>query len=99
MVLLIKKETKVHLEVFFSNGDWIEDLFLVKKRFFFLIFLIGFRCLVLLESHLISNFLPNFLDHFLVLDGEISRDEIKRAVWNCDFDKFPGPDDFTFEFF
>nr|GEW66941.1 RNA-directed DNA polymerase, eukaryota [Tanacetum cinerariifolium] len=30
------------------------------------------------------------------LESEVSNEEIKRAVWDCDTDKAPGPDGFTF---
>ncbi|GJZ53188.1 hypothetical protein Tco_0608073 [Tanacetum coccineum] len=33
------------------------------------------------------------------LEVPISRDEIRRAVWDCGENKSPGPDGFTFEFF
>ncbi|GJW12826.1 hypothetical protein Tco_1578653 [Tanacetum coccineum] len=33
------------------------------------------------------------------LEAPISKDEIRRAVWDCGENKSPGPDDFTFEFF
>nr|GFD35650.1 RNA-directed DNA polymerase, eukaryota, reverse transcriptase zinc-binding domain protein [Tanacetum cinerariifolium] len=33
------------------------------------------------------------------LERGVSRDEIKRAVWNCGDNKSPGPDGFNFEFF
>ncbi|GKF88919.1 hypothetical protein Tco_0262882 [Tanacetum coccineum] len=33
------------------------------------------------------------------LDINITKDEIRKAVWNCGANKSPGPDGFTFEFF
>ncbi|GJR22729.1 RNA-directed DNA polymerase, eukaryota [Tanacetum coccineum] len=33
------------------------------------------------------------------LDRDVSKDEIKRAVWDCGTDKSPGPDGFTFGFY
>ncbi|GJZ58604.1 hypothetical protein Tco_0614098 [Tanacetum coccineum] len=33
------------------------------------------------------------------LDGWVSREEIRKAVWDCGVNKSPGPDGFTFEFF
>ncbi|GJV33207.1 hypothetical protein Tco_1393607 [Tanacetum coccineum] len=49
----------------------------------------------------------NLADKGVMIDGEwsgeleapISRDEIRRAVWDCGENKSPGPDGFTFEFF
>ncbi|GJR25987.1 RNA-directed DNA polymerase, eukaryota [Tanacetum coccineum] len=39
------------------------------------------------------------LDQQFDLEREVSRDEIKRAVWDCGTDKSPGPDGFTFGFY
>ncbi|GKF81972.1 hypothetical protein Tco_0243628, partial [Tanacetum coccineum] len=33
------------------------------------------------------------------MEGSISHDEIRNAVWSCGDNKSPGPDGFTFEFF
>ncbi|GJW89939.1 RNA-directed DNA polymerase, eukaryota, reverse transcriptase zinc-binding domain protein [Tanacetum coccineum] len=33
------------------------------------------------------------------LEREVSKEEIKRAVWDCGIDKAPGPDGFTFGFY
>ncbi|GKA62361.1 RNA-directed DNA polymerase, eukaryota [Tanacetum coccineum] len=33
------------------------------------------------------------------LDSNITKDEIRKAVWNCGANKSPGPDGFTLEFF
>ncbi|GJW71646.1 RNA-directed DNA polymerase, eukaryota [Tanacetum coccineum] len=33
------------------------------------------------------------------LERNVSKKEIKRAVWDCGFDKSPGPDGFTFGFY
>nr|GFD02548.1 RNA-directed DNA polymerase, eukaryota [Tanacetum cinerariifolium] len=33
------------------------------------------------------------------LERNVSRDEIRLAVWNCGENKSPGPDGYTFEFF
>nr|GEW10378.1 nucleotide-binding alpha-beta plait domain-containing protein [Tanacetum cinerariifolium] len=33
------------------------------------------------------------------LEGEVTNDEIKKAVWDCSTDKAPGPDGFTFGFY
>ncbi|KAL4591374.1 hypothetical protein LXL04_004335 [Taraxacum kok-saghyz] len=35
----------------------------------------------------------------LDLEALVTREEVKRAVWDCGSDKAPGPDGFTFEFF
>nr|GEV35068.1 RNA-directed DNA polymerase, eukaryota, reverse transcriptase zinc-binding domain protein [Tanacetum cinerariifolium] len=33
------------------------------------------------------------------LEGDVSNEEIKKAVWDCGIDKAPGPDGFTFGFY
>nr|GFC82110.1 RNA-directed DNA polymerase, eukaryota, reverse transcriptase zinc-binding domain protein [Tanacetum cinerariifolium] len=33
------------------------------------------------------------------LECDVSKEELKRAVWDCGMDKPPGPDGFTFGFF
>nr|GEV61148.1 RNA-directed DNA polymerase, eukaryota [Tanacetum cinerariifolium] len=38
-------------------------------------------------------------DQVVDLEMEVSRDEIRLAVWNCGDNKSPGPDGYTFEFF
>ncbi|GJR63467.1 RNA-directed DNA polymerase, eukaryota [Tanacetum coccineum] len=38
-----------------------------------------------------------FLSHFK--ERNVSKEEIKRAVWDCGSDKSPGPDGFTFGFY
>ncbi|GKG20376.1 hypothetical protein Tco_0380177, partial [Tanacetum coccineum] len=40
-----------------------------------------------------------FSTNSLHSEAPISRDEIRRAVWDCGENKSPGPDGFTFEFF
>ncbi|GKB41871.1 RNA-directed DNA polymerase, eukaryota [Tanacetum coccineum] len=44
---------------------------------------------------------PNRLsqDQAIYLERNVSRDEIRVAVWNCGDNKSPGPDGYTFEFF
>ena len=43
---------------------------------------------------------PNTLsvEQSLFLESSFSKEEIKRAVWDCGVDRAPGPDGFTFEF-
>ncbi|GKB58696.1 RNA-directed DNA polymerase, eukaryota [Tanacetum coccineum] len=37
--------------------------------------------------------------HMVELELEVSKEEIKRAVWDCGIDKSPGPNGFTFGFY
>ncbi|GJX34701.1 RNA-directed DNA polymerase, eukaryota [Tanacetum coccineum] len=50
-------------------------------------------------SHSDSNAFGIFGSGGVSLDRAVSRDEIRRAVWNCGENKSPGPDGYTFEFF
>ena len=45
--------------------------------------------------------MPNILssDQSKFLERKFTKDEIKRAVWDCGGDRAPGPDGFTFKFF
>nr|GEZ27579.1 RNA-directed DNA polymerase, eukaryota, reverse transcriptase zinc-binding domain protein [Tanacetum cinerariifolium] len=38
-------------------------------------------------------------DQVKEMEYDVTNDEIKRAVWDCGTEKFPGPDGFTFGFF
>nr|GFC53423.1 RNA-directed DNA polymerase, eukaryota, reverse transcriptase zinc-binding domain protein [Tanacetum cinerariifolium] len=38
-------------------------------------------------------------DQQVDLECDVSKEEIKRAVWDCGIDKSPGPDGFTFGFY
>ncbi|GJW92011.1 RNA-directed DNA polymerase, eukaryota [Tanacetum coccineum] len=38
-------------------------------------------------------------DQVVDLDSNVSRDEIRKAVWDCGENKSPGPDGYMFEFF
>ncbi|GJW77793.1 hypothetical protein Tco_0139475, partial [Tanacetum coccineum] len=50
--------------------------------------------------HLNLNFPKTITsDQLTDLECEVSKDEIKREVWDCGTDKSPGPDGFTFGFY
>nr|GFA74019.1 RNA-directed DNA polymerase, eukaryota [Tanacetum cinerariifolium] len=81
------------------DGEWIDDLIRVKSEVY---------------NHFKNRFsapewdrVP-FEGHFTRrlnedqssdLEGDVSNEEIKKSVCDCGFDKSPGPDGFTFEFF
>nr|GEY21713.1 RNA-directed DNA polymerase, eukaryota [Tanacetum cinerariifolium] len=49
--------------------------------------------------HLDMNRLNNLnFDQQADLECEVTKKELKRAVWDCGIDKSPGPDGFTFDF-
>nr|GFB83251.1 RNA-directed DNA polymerase, eukaryota, reverse transcriptase zinc-binding domain protein [Tanacetum cinerariifolium] len=45
--------------------------------------------------------LPNkiYSEQAVDTEREVSKEEVKRAVWDCGIDKAPGPDSFTFGFY
>ncbi|GJU18294.1 RNA-directed DNA polymerase, eukaryota [Tanacetum coccineum] len=45
------------------------------------------------EKHVLTQ------DQVMDMEREVSREEIRSAVWNCGDNKSPGPDGYTFEFF
>ena len=83
----------------FENGNWCTDPVVVKE-----IFTNHFQARFDQPSQ--SRFKINFQfnkrlspDQIVDLDSNISREEIRRAVWSCGENKSPGPDGFSFEFF
>ncbi|GJX87635.1 hypothetical protein Tco_0339649 [Tanacetum coccineum] len=82
-----------------AEGRWIESPVLVKSEF---------------SSHFASHFDKPPLYHLLIdmdfpkklsfgqqtdLENTITRDEFKKEFWDCEMDKSPGPDGFTFGFY
>ncbi|GJY80626.1 RNA-directed DNA polymerase, eukaryota [Tanacetum coccineum] len=94
--ILNKKRSQLAIRGILVDGIWIDSPCLVKSEF-----LSHFkkRFDYPQESHLQLdlNFpnMPNY-DQLADLEREVSKDEIKRAVWDCGTDKSPGPDGFTF---
>ncbi|GJS81135.1 RNA-directed DNA polymerase, eukaryota [Tanacetum coccineum] len=81
------------------NGEWISEPHRVKNEFF---------------THFKKQFSPpqtpricfDFTfptrlssDQVEDLERIVTYDEVKRAVWDCDTNKSPGPDGFSFEFY
>ncbi|GKC98504.1 RNA-directed DNA polymerase, eukaryota, partial [Tanacetum coccineum] len=52
-----------------------------------------------IRSRVKVEFYSHFAKRFSTPDWTLTNVEIKRAVWDCGPDKYPGPDGFTFEFF
>ncbi|GJW48597.1 putative RNA-directed DNA polymerase, eukaryota, reverse transcriptase zinc-binding domain protein [Tanacetum coccineum] len=95
---LKKKRRHLAIKGILKNGEWIKDPNLVKADF-----LDHFRT----RFKLVSGISPLDADMFNPLsssqreslDQNITRGEIKRAVWDCGGDRAPSPDGFTFKFF
>ncbi|GKE28062.1 RNA-directed DNA polymerase, eukaryota, reverse transcriptase zinc-binding domain protein, partial [Tanacetum coccineum] len=52
------------------------------------------------HAHTMDNFdYSSSIIHVRELEGDVSKEELKKAVWDCGTDKSPGPDGFTFGFF
>nr|GFA49058.1 RNA-directed DNA polymerase, eukaryota [Tanacetum cinerariifolium] len=97
--LINKKRSQLSIRGVFVDGDWISNPVLIKDAF---------------KEHFASRFkqpasfrlklnspFPKRLsfDQVTDLECDISRSEIRKAVWECGENKSPGPDGFSFEFF
>ncbi|GJY60989.1 kinase-like domain, phloem protein 2-like protein, partial [Tanacetum coccineum] len=82
-----------------AEGKWIDNPVKVKKEFFEH-FANRFRKPDKSNTSLLADF-PNQISSVQrsYLEGDVTNDEIKKAVWECGTDKAPGPDGFTFGFF
>ncbi|GJX71516.1 RNA-directed DNA polymerase, eukaryota [Tanacetum coccineum] len=97
--ILNKKRNQLNIRGILVDGTWTDDPRLVKQEFL-QHFKKRFDKPVQKRIHIEMNF-PKTLsvDQQADLEMEVSREEIKRAVWNCGSDKSPGPDGFTFGFY
>ncbi|GKC51585.1 RNA-directed DNA polymerase, eukaryota [Tanacetum coccineum] len=97
--MLNKKRSTLSIRGVLVDGVWVDNSKDVKNEFF---------------DHFSKRFckpsdrratlcmeFPNRLnsDQISDLEAEVTKDEIKKAVWECGTDKAPGPDGFTFGFF
>nr|GEU67412.1 RNA-directed DNA polymerase, eukaryota [Tanacetum cinerariifolium] len=96
---LKKKRRQLAIRGILKHGEWIETPDSVKEEFL-VHFRNRFKQPVGLSSTLDSlSFSSLSQVHRDYLELPFSRDEIKRAVWDCSGDPAPGPDGFTFRFF
>jgi len=98
MELLIKKRRQTAIRGLFIDGEWVTDPRRVKDFVDFYGNL--FAKPDWSRPSLLGEF-PRVLDSAKrkLLEEMVSKEEIKKAVWDCGSDKSPGPDGFTFEFF
>ncbi|GJZ84117.1 RNA-directed DNA polymerase, eukaryota [Tanacetum coccineum] len=97
--ILNKKRSQLTICGILVEGSWIDSPNIVKNEFL---------------SHFKNRFdkpqqrrtqinmtFPHMItaDQKPDLECDVSREEIKRAVWDCGIDKSPGPDGFTFGFY
>nr|GFA40479.1 RNA-directed DNA polymerase, eukaryota [Tanacetum cinerariifolium] len=97
--MINRKRANLAVKGVMIEGEWVDDPSKVKDEFrdYF-----AYRFCDPGIRHGVINFnFPNRLniDQSGELEAPISRDEIRRAVWDCGENKSPGPDGFTFEFF
>nr|GEV39388.1 putative RNA-directed DNA polymerase, eukaryota, reverse transcriptase zinc-binding domain protein [Tanacetum cinerariifolium] len=97
--IINKKRENLAIRGMMINGEWVIDPTRVKKecRKHF-----SHRFLKPPDSRCMIKFpFPNQLnvDQRELIDGRVSRVEIKKVVWDCGVNKSPGLDGFTFEFF
>ncbi|GKB72076.1 RNA-directed DNA polymerase, eukaryota, partial [Tanacetum coccineum] len=97
--MLKKKRRQLAIKGILKNGEWIEEPDLVKTEFFDHFrtrFKLAAGISPTLDAFSFNSLSPCQRDK---LELQISREEIKRAVWDYGGDGAPGPDGFTFKFF
>nr|GEW34398.1 putative RNA-directed DNA polymerase, eukaryota, reverse transcriptase zinc-binding domain protein [Tanacetum cinerariifolium] len=97
--IINKKRTTQDIRGMMVNGEWVIDPHRVKEEFRKHS---NHQFLKPPDSRCILNFpFPKKLNAKQrdFLDGWVSREEIRKVVWDCRVNKSPGPDGFTFEFF
>nr|GEX19049.1 RNA-directed DNA polymerase, eukaryota [Tanacetum cinerariifolium] len=97
--IINKKRSQLSIRGVFVDGLWCTDPCKVKETF---------------RNHIQARFNQPSLGRFKLnsvftnrlspdqvvdLDSNVSRDEIRKAVWDCGENRSPGPDGYTFEFF
>ncbi|GJX77443.1 RNA-directed DNA polymerase, eukaryota [Tanacetum coccineum] len=97
--MLNKKRNQQAIRGILKDGTWIDDPKAVKDEFL-LHFQERFDRPTLNRLILGMDF-PNkvTVEQLIDLERDVSKEEIKRAVWDCGSDKSPGPDGFTFGFY
>ncbi|GJX27849.1 RNA-directed DNA polymerase, eukaryota [Tanacetum coccineum] len=97
--IINKKRSTLAIRGMMVNGEWVIDPNRVKEEFrkHF-----SHQFLKPPDSRCTLNFaFPKQLiaEQRDFLDGWVSREEIRKAVWDCGVNKSPGPNGFTFDFF
>ncbi|GJU69267.1 RNA-directed DNA polymerase, eukaryota [Tanacetum coccineum] len=97
--MLNKNRSQLSIRGVMADGVWIENPDLVKDEFV-QHFSSRFGKPTDIRASIDMNF-PKVLSSVQKeeLDCDVSKEELKRAVWDCGMDKSPGPDGFTFGFF
>ncbi|GJS37389.1 RNA-directed DNA polymerase, eukaryota [Tanacetum coccineum] len=95
---LNKNRSQSNIRGIMVDGEWVDKPSMVKSEFF-QHFQQRFAEPAYTRATIDMNF-PNVLSDSQkdMLEGDVSKEELKRAVWGCGTDKSPGPDGFTFGF-
>nr|GEY74627.1 RNA-directed DNA polymerase, eukaryota, reverse transcriptase zinc-binding domain protein [Tanacetum cinerariifolium] len=95
----LKTKIKWAIEGVLIDGEWVESPSLIKSEFLSY-FTNHFDRPLDCRLHVTTEF-PRKLspDQQSDLEIDITQSEIKKAVWDCEVDKAPGPDGFTFGFY
>ncbi|GJZ25438.1 RNA-directed DNA polymerase, eukaryota [Tanacetum coccineum] len=97
--VLNKKQSQLNIRGILVDGTWVDNPQRVKNEFLHH-FSKRFDKPAANRASLVMNFLKILsCDQQVELELEVSKDEVKRAVWDCGTDKAPGPDGFTFGFY
>ncbi|GKA20416.1 RNA-directed DNA polymerase, eukaryota [Tanacetum coccineum] len=97
--IINKKRSQLSIRGVFVEGTWCTDPSIVKEAFknhFEVRFQQPCHDRLKLNAPFHNRLSSDQVDE---LDRAVSRDKIRRAVWNCGENKSPGPDGYTFEFF
>nr|GEX71936.1 putative RNA-directed DNA polymerase, eukaryota, reverse transcriptase zinc-binding domain protein [Tanacetum cinerariifolium] len=97
--VLNKKRSQLNIRGIMVEGTWNDSPQMVKSEFF-QHFRRRFDKPYVSRDYLDMNYSKTLsIDQQVELELEVSKEEIKRAVWDCGTDKSPGPDRFTFGFY
>nr|GEW56233.1 RNA-directed DNA polymerase, eukaryota [Tanacetum cinerariifolium] len=97
--MLNKRRSQLSIHYIMVDEVWIEDPLKVKREFY-QHFSIIFAKLEDQRAHINMEY-PNTitLEQQIDLECDVTKEELKKAVWDCGIDKSPGPDGFTFSFY
>ncbi|GJV49904.1 RNA-directed DNA polymerase, eukaryota [Tanacetum coccineum] len=97
--VLNKKRSQLNIRGILVDGTWVDNPQRVKNEFLHH-FSKRFDKPAANRASLVMNFSKILsCDQQVELELEVSKDEVKRAVWDCGTDKAPDPDGFTFGFY
>ncbi|GJZ86136.1 RNA-directed DNA polymerase, eukaryota, reverse transcriptase zinc-binding domain protein [Tanacetum coccineum] len=97
--MLNKRRSQLSIHSIMVDGVWIEDPLKVKREIY-QHFSNRFAKPVDQRAHINMEY-PNTitLEQHIDLECDVTKEELKKAVWDCGIDKSPGPDGFTFGFY